>query len=179
MTYTGSESTALIDRAPVVTPRSRIAPSSRGVPASRTQSDRDGLASSRRRGPVSSAGPLRTAIEHQPSATWAGKALSETDPAKRDFEALMALARCAGVCPQHRKADTPPVDTAMRGRLDACLNLDIAALPHESQPRCAPLEIVLNRFDRPDEATIGKLISTRSSTRSFPRNPSSRIGCYS
>ncbi len=102
----------------------------------------------------------RTAIEHQPFATWADKALGETDPAKQ-VEALMALARCAGVCPQHRTADTKPADTAMRGKiLTALLKLDIAALPHEPQlTALRTIEIVLNRFDGCDDATRQKLIA--------------------
>lgn len=96
----------------------------------------------------------RTAIEHQPVATWADKALGEPDAAKQ-VEALMALARCAGVCPQHRKASTPPVDTAMRARLlAALLKLDLSNLT-----ALRTLEIVLNRFDRPDDATLHALIA--------------------
>lgn len=98
----------------------------------------------------------RTAIEHQPVATWMDKALASGNP-----EALMALARAAGVCPQHRKPDTAPVDTAMRGKLlDALLKLDLAALPSDPQlTALRALQITLNRFDRPDEATVQKLIA--------------------
>jgi putative heme-binding domain-containing protein len=102
----------------------------------------------------------RTAIEHQPVAQWSDKALGETDPAKQ-VESLMALARCAGVCPQHRTADTKPVDTAMRGKLlAALLKLDLAALPHEQQlTAIRTIEIVLNRFDGCDDATRQQLIA--------------------
>jgi putative heme-binding domain-containing protein len=94
----------------------------------------------------------RTAIEHQPFPTWADKALGETDPAKQ-VEALMALARCAGVCPQHRTPDTKPVDTAVRGKLlGALLKLDLTALPHEQQlTAIRTIEIVLNRFMVPSD----------------------------
>ena len=61
----------------------------------------------------------RTAIEHQPSDTWADKALTESDP-KVQVEALLALARVGGVCPQHRIESTPPVDTAMREQIVGC-----------------------------------------------------------
>lgn len=98
----------------------------------------------------------RTAIEHQPVATWAEKALASRQP-----EALMALARASGVCPQHRTAETKPVDTAMRAKLlDALLSLDLATLPHDAQlTALRTIEIVLNRFDRPDDATVQKLIA--------------------
>ena len=102
----------------------------------------------------------RTAIEHQPVAQWSDKALGEKDPAKQ-VEALMALARCAGVCPQHRTADTKPADLAMRGKLfSALLKLDLAALTHEQQlTAIRTIEIVLNRFDGCDEATRLQLIA--------------------
>lgn len=102
----------------------------------------------------------RTAIEQQPFASWHKKALNETDPAKQ-VEALMALARCAGVCPQHRKAGMPPVDTAMRGELlAALLKLDLAKLPRESQlTALRTIEIVLNRFDGCDDTQRQALIA--------------------
>jgi putative heme-binding domain-containing protein len=102
----------------------------------------------------------RTAIEHQPFAQWADKALGESEPAKQ-VEALMALARCAGVCPQHRTADTKPVDNAMRGKLFAALlKLNLPALTHEQQlTAIRTIEIVLNRFDGCDDATRQQLIA--------------------
>ena len=101
----------------------------------------------------------RTAIEHQPINEWSDKALAETDPAKQ-VEALMALARAGGICPQHRKADTKTADTALRGKLlAALLQLDLAKLLQEQQlTALRTIEITLNRFDRPDEATIRQLI---------------------
>ena len=102
----------------------------------------------------------RTAIEHQPVASGSDKALNEPNPAIQ-VEALMALARCAGVCPQHRKADTPPVDTAMRGKLlTALLKLDLAKLPRDSQlTALRTIEIVLDRFDGCDDTQRQALIA--------------------
>jgi len=102
----------------------------------------------------------RTAIEHQPVSEWSDRALAETNPAKQ-VEALLALARAAGVCPQHRQTDTPPVGTALRGKLlAALLKLDIATLPREQQlTALRTIEITLHRFDRPDEAQIKQLIA--------------------
>ncbi len=98
----------------------------------------------------------RTAIEHQPVATWADKALASKNP-----EALMALARAAGICPQHRTPDAAAPDIALRGKLvEALLSLDLAALPHDQQlTALRALEITLNRFGRPDDATVQKLIA--------------------
>ncbi|HBL45814.1 MAG TPA: heme-binding protein, partial [Planctomycetaceae bacterium] len=101
----------------------------------------------------------RTAVEHQPTDSWAEKALTESDPA-RQVEALLALARVTGVCPQHRNEQTPEVDTAMRDRLlSAVINLDDAKLDLTQQLTLQrTLQIILNRFGRPDDATVAKLI---------------------
>ncbi len=103
----------------------------------------------------------RTAIEHQPTETWADQALSEADPAKQ-VEALLALARVTGVCPQHRTDDTPAVDTAMRDKLlEAVVAIDASALDHSSQLTLQrATQIILNRFGRPDDALANKLIAS-------------------
>jgi putative heme-binding domain-containing protein len=102
----------------------------------------------------------RTAIEHQPSDAWADKALNETDPAKQ-VVALLALARVTGVCPQHRTNETPPIDAAMRSRLlSAVTAIDAAELDPTSQLTLQrAIQIILNRFGRPDDATVEKLIA--------------------
>ena len=102
----------------------------------------------------------RTAIEHQPVETWAEKALNEPDP-KKQVVALLALARVTGVCPQHRTDATPAVDTAMRDKLlDAVLAIDLPKLDANSQLTLQrTLQIILNRFGRPDDATVRKLIA--------------------
>ena len=102
----------------------------------------------------------RVAIEHQPVETWADKALTESDP-KIQVEALLALARVAGVCPQHRTDSTAPVDTHMRDKLlAAVLAIDLPKLDatgHLTMQRT--LQIILNRFERPEDATNRKLIA--------------------
>ncbi len=102
----------------------------------------------------------RKAIEHQPVDTWADKALNEKNPAIQ-AEALLALARVTGVCPQHRNDATPPVDTAMRAKLlDAILAVDMTKLDETTQLTIQrTLQIVLNRFGRPDDSTVQKLIT--------------------
>lgn len=101
----------------------------------------------------------RTAVEHQPTETWADKALGEPDPAKQ-VEALLALARVTGVCPQHRTEQSPPVDTEMRDKLlDAITSIDVSALDETSQLTLhRTTQIILNRFGRPDDAMVQKLI---------------------
>ena len=100
----------------------------------------------------------RVAVEHQAVDSWADKALAESDP-QVQVEALLALARVAGVCPQHRNADTPAVDTAMRAKLfKAVLSIDMAKLDATSQLTLQrTIQIVLNRFGRPDDSIVEKL----------------------
>jgi len=103
----------------------------------------------------------RTAIEHQPTETWSQKALTESDPAKQ-VEALLALARVAGVCPQHRNDKTPAVDTDLRDQLlTALASIDVSKLKTSGQLTLhRTTQIVLNRFGRPSDAIVGKLIDS-------------------
>lgn len=102
----------------------------------------------------------RVAIEHQPVDTWSDKALAESDPAKQ-VQALLALARASGACPQHRMDSTAPVNTEMRDRmLSALLAIDLPKLDSTSQLTLQrTLQIILNRFGRPNDATVQKLIA--------------------
>ena len=102
----------------------------------------------------------RTAVEHQPTEEWADKALTESDPAKQ-VEALLALARVSGVCPQHRTDSTAPIAATMRDEmLAAILKIDLAKLDETSQLTLQrTLQIIFNRFGRPDDAMVEKLIA--------------------
>ena len=102
----------------------------------------------------------RTAIEHQPVDSWSNRALTESDPSKQ-VEALLALARVSGVCPQHRNQSTSAIDTVMRDRqLAAILKIDLSKLDITSQLTLQrALQIILNRFGRPDTATSERLIA--------------------
>jgi len=101
----------------------------------------------------------RTAIEHQPMATWSDKALSESDPAKQ-ATALLALARVGGVCPQHRTDETPAVDTELRDKLlNAVVSIDLSGLNETGRLTLhRAVQIIFNRYGRPDDALVGKLI---------------------
>lgn len=101
----------------------------------------------------------RTAVEHQPTETWAEKALTETDAAKQ-VEALLALTRVTGICPQHRKESSPSVDTEMRDKiLEAILSIDAGALTSSQQLTLhRTTQIVLNRFGRPGDEMVKRLI---------------------
>ncbi|EAQ77671.1 c-type cytochrome [Blastopirellula marina] len=102
----------------------------------------------------------RTAIEHQPLESWEAKALGESDPAKQ-VTALLALARVSGDCPQHRTKAAPELDAAMRDKLLAAVtSIDAQQLDLTQQLILVrTTQIILNRFGRPDQATIDKLIA--------------------
>ncbi|MBL7192764.1 MAG: DUF1080 domain-containing protein [Pirellulales bacterium] len=111
----------------------------------------------------------RTAVEHQPVDAWRERALSEANPRIR-AEALLALARVAGVCPQHRTEATAPADTQLRDRmLSAILAIDFDALhPTTELTLQRTLQIILSRFGMPDDSLREPLIAKLS-----PRFPSS------
>ncbi|MGB7346096.1 MAG: c-type cytochrome [Pirellulaceae bacterium] len=103
----------------------------------------------------------RTVLEHQPAETWAERALSESDPDKQ-VTALLALARVAGVCPQHRTDQTPAVDTDMRDKLlTAVTAIDAKALGLTQQLALVrTTQVILNRFGDADDAMRQELIAS-------------------
>ena len=102
----------------------------------------------------------RVAIEHQPVATWAERALKEKD-AGVQVEALLALVRAAGIDPQHRRPADPPMDPAMQARiLDALVKINWFKLNHEQQLTLVrTYQICFVRFGRPDEAMIARILA--------------------
>ena len=103
----------------------------------------------------------RIVLEHQPVEEWSAKALNESDSAIQ-VEALLALARVTGVCPQHRSSETPPVNVAMRDKLlTAAASIDAGSLSLREQLTLQrTVQIVLNRFGRPDQTLVQKLIDS-------------------
>ncbi|MEA3211610.1 MAG: hypothetical protein QOE70_4667 [Chthoniobacter sp.] len=102
----------------------------------------------------------RTALEHQPLERWADQALGEKNPALQ-VEALLALARAAGIDPQHRQPSDPPLDPVMQGRLlDALSKLDWNTLNEEQRRTLVrTIEIVCVRFGAPEAAATQRLIA--------------------
>jgi len=102
----------------------------------------------------------RTAVEHQPVVEWSERALSESDPGKK-VEALLALSRAAGIDPFHRKTGDPPVDTALQARILAALDTcEWRKLNDEQRLTLVrTYEIALNRFGRPDDAAVQRLVA--------------------
>lgn len=103
----------------------------------------------------------RTALEHQPVDSWSEKALTEADP-EIQVEALLALARSTGVCPQHRGDDTPPVDATMRDALlKAVVAIDAGALSDSAALTLQrAVQIILNRFGQPQEELTEQLLAS-------------------
>ena len=161
VTYVGDKSTALVDAQPMTTDAMELRRSLEKFHGRQDPNAVDAawqhLSSDDRF--IRSA--ARTAIEHQPVKTWADKALGEADT-KIQVEALLALARVAGVCPQHRNDSSPDVDTQMRDKLlGAVLAIDLQRLDTVSQRTLQrTLQIVLTRFGRPDDATVKKLAAS-------------------
>jgi len=102
----------------------------------------------------------RIALEHQPLESWLPKAMNEPNAAIQ-VEAILAAARIGGVCPLIRNEGSPAPDLALRAKLLATLEkIDWMKLPADRQlSYVRTLEIIMNRFGRPDNATIGRLIA--------------------
>jgi len=102
----------------------------------------------------------RTAVEHQPPATWENRALTEKNPG-RQVEALLALTRVTGIDPLHRKPTDPPVDTVMQAKIiEALLKIDWKKLNHEQRLTLVrAYEICFVRFGRPDEAVTKRILA--------------------
>ncbi len=102
----------------------------------------------------------RTAIEHQPVATWSDRALTEKNPG-RQVEVLMALTRVAGIDPQHRKPSDAPLDKAMGVKvLDALAKLDWKKLNHEQQLTLVrTYSIALVRFGQPEAEAKQRILA--------------------
>ena len=100
----------------------------------------------------------RMAVEHQPTEQWAERALQDTNP-NTQVEALLALCRMTGICPQHRTDQSPPVDEAMGQKLiQALLAVNTAKLkPAQQLTLVRTLQITLIRFGRPEHAIVTEL----------------------
>ena len=102
----------------------------------------------------------RIAIEHQPLESWLPKALSEPS-AETQVEAILGAARLGGVCPSLRDESSPAVDLTLREKLLKSLEkIDWLKLPADRQlTYVRTLEIIFNRFGRPDDVTVNRFIA--------------------
>jgi putative heme-binding domain-containing protein len=100
------------------------------------------------------------ALEWQPVAQWADRALVESNPGRK-VEAILALTRVTGIDRFHRKAGDPPVDTAMQARiLTALRGIKWEELKEEERITLVrTCEICLNRFGKPDAAAVSGILA--------------------
>ncbi len=147
VTYTGSESTAPVTTAAVANPARTLR---HKLEAFHGKSDPAAipaawphLASSDR----FIRWAARTALEAVPTSAWAERALTEKDPSTR-VEALLGLARAAGISPPHRRPSDAPVDTVLGGKLMKSLTaIDWAVLDEDRRAALVrTAQIILHRF---------------------------------
>jgi putative heme-binding domain-containing protein len=103
----------------------------------------------------------RVAIEVQDPSIWRERALSESSSPAAALNALLALTHVSATDPAHRAPQTPAADPALRDRiLTALERLEWSTLDHARQlDLLRVLQVVLNRFGRPDVAAVQRLIS--------------------
>ncbi len=159
VSYAGSESTAAVDLTPATTPERTLR---HQLEAFHGKQDPKAVETAWAHLDSSDRyirWAARTILEHQPLSQWQARAFEESSPAKQ-LEALLAVARVAGVCPTHRKPDTV-VYASMRDQLlAALLKFDWAKLtPDQRLAHVRITEIVLHRFGNPDDATVAALIA--------------------
>ena len=102
----------------------------------------------------------RTALEHQPVATWADRALTEKNPG-RQVEALMGLTRAAGIDPQHRKPSDAPTDKVLGAKiLEALAKLNWDKLNHEQRLTLVrTYSIHFVRFGQPEREARARVLA--------------------
>ena len=102
----------------------------------------------------------RVAIEFQDPAPWRERALAETRAPRRRSNALLALTHVSAQDPAHREAATRRRTRPSATRILAALDrLDWDTLDHAQQLDLLRVyQVVLNRFGRPDDATVARLV---------------------
>lgn len=159
VTYVGDESTAPADSKPTSTPERKLR---HELEAFHGKQDPKAIAAAWKHLDHEDRfvrWAARVAVEHQPVDTWADKALNETNPGIQ-VEALLALARVTGVDPQHRPKGFK-VDTQMGNKLlEALASINPKKLTFDQKLTLIRTEqIALNRFGRPGQAMIDRLIA--------------------
>ncbi|MES2465768.1 MAG: family 16 glycoside hydrolase [Verrucomicrobiota bacterium] len=159
VSYAGSESTAAMDLTPRTTPERTLRHQLEAFHGKQDPKAVDAAWAHLDSSDRYIRWAARTILEHQPLSQWQARAFEESSPAKQ-LEALLAVARVAGVCPTHRKPDTV-VYASMRDQLlAALLKFDFAKLtPEQRLAHVRITEIVLHRFGNPDDATVAALIA--------------------
>lgn len=102
----------------------------------------------------------RVAVETRDPSTWRDRALSETSSPLATLNALLALTHVSAADPAHRGPHSAPPDPALRDKILSALDrLDWNALEHDRRlDLLRVLQVVLNRFGRPDDVTAHRLV---------------------
>jgi putative heme-binding domain-containing protein len=159
VTYTGSESTAPID----------MKPNTAGATERALRRDLEAFHGKQDAAAIDKAWPhlssddrfLRTAariaIQHQPHAQWADRALKEPNATAR-IEALLALTQATGACPMH---GGPSKDQEMQQRILASLeSIDWRSLNDAQRTGLVRVaQIAFNRFGQPAPAVAQRWIA--------------------
>ena len=103
----------------------------------------------------------RVAIEFQDSTRWRDRALAESSSPAAVLNALLALTQVSAQDPAHRREGEPAPDPALRDKILAALDrLSWDSLDHARRLDLLRVyQVVLNRFGRPDDATVARLIN--------------------
>jgi putative heme-binding domain-containing protein len=102
----------------------------------------------------------RVAVEFQDPAQWRDKALAESSSPEAALNALLALTQVSAQDPAHRAEGSPPPDPALRDKILAALDrIPWGTLDYARQLDLVRVyQVVLNRFGRPDDETVARLI---------------------
>ena len=158
--YTGSESTAAVDREPALTEEAKIRHRLEGFHNSKVTEDKLG---------VSWAyldhedrwirWAARTAVEHLPLDMWFRRALKERIPERR-IQSLLALARLTGTAPSHRE-EGHEIDTDMRDKIfTSLLQIDVDALETGWKiDYVRTVQVALVRFGNPGQKDVDALVA--------------------
>ncbi len=102
----------------------------------------------------------RVAVEAQDPALWRERALAETSSPTAALQALLAVAQVSAQDPAHRRPGDPAPDPSLRDRILAALDrIDWDRLDQGGRLDLLRVyQVVLNRFGRPDDASVARLI---------------------
>jgi len=111
----------------------------------------------------------RVALEHQDPKLWADKALAEKDPRKAII-AILALARVSAPCPEHTKDKKVQGDPELRKKMVGALTaIDFGKLNDQDKlDLMRTLQVVFNRFGKPDDARDEWQLVNKNFGRHFP-----------
>ena len=100
------------------------------------------------------------AIQRLPVDKWAVKTLQEKDPGKR-VNALLSLAKAAGIDPFHRQNTDPPINQKLcKQILQSLLQIEWKELtPNERLALVRTYQVAMVRFGKPSPQVVKKIIN--------------------